>query len=97
MANVHLATNIIPTVVDVSANSTVVTADKARLWGIYVNTALSAHACPIENSGGTAIYTLIASLAAGTKLTLPGVLMDGITVDPNDAATGNITIEWSPA
>ena len=83
-------------VVDVSDNSTTVYAGKCRLWGVYVNTVLSAHACPLEDST-TAIYTLIASLAAGQNLAFPGTQFNtSLVVDPDDAATGNITVCYEP-
>lgn len=83
------------TVVDVAVDSTTVSSGPARLWKVYVNTVLSAHTCPIE-SGGTALFTLPASLAAGTMLDFGGVLFPStLVVNPNDAATGNITVVWS--
>lgn len=79
-------------IVDVADDSTTVHTGRAFLHGIYVNTALSAHALPIENDT-TAVLTLPASLAAGTMLTFPGIEFDtSLIVDPNDAATGNITV-----
>lgn len=87
----------IATVVDVSANSTTVSAGPAVLLGVYVNTVLSAHACPIEN-GSTALVTLVASLAAGTNLQFGDgiVFPSSLVVNPNDAATGSITVMWRP-
>ena len=82
-------------VVDVADNSTTVVDGSARLYGVYVNTVLSAHACPIQDNT-TAIVTLVASLAAGTMIELPGVLFEtSLVVDPNDAATGNITLFYT--
>jgi len=54
------------TVVNVATDSTEVSAAPALLFGIFVNTALSAHACLIVD-GSTTILTLAASLAAGTN------------------------------
>jgi hypothetical protein len=79
-------------VVDVATDTTTVHAGRAFLYGIYVNTALSAHALPIENDTA-AVITLPASLAAGTMVTFPGIEFDtSLIVDSNDAATGNITV-----
>lgn len=85
----------IATVVDVAADSTTVSSVPAILKGVIVNTALSAHALPIE-SGGTALVTLPASAAAGTHyLYGDGVIFPStLVVNPNDAATGNVTILW---
>lgn len=83
------------TVVDLSVDSTTVSSVPAILVGVYVNTALSAAACPIE-SGGTALVTLVASLAAGTNLQFgEGVIFPStLTVNPDNAATGSITVFW---
>lgn len=83
-------------VVNVGDNSTTVYTGPVLIYGVYVNTVLSAHACPIQD-GSTAKITLPASLAAGTNLTFPGVKFStSIVVDPDDAATGNITIFYRP-
>lgn len=86
----------IPAVVDVADNSTTVFTGRVFLYGIYVNTALSAHALPIVN-GSTTLVTLPASAAAGSHYSYPGILFDtSLIVDPNDAATGSITIAYAP-
>jgi hypothetical protein len=85
------------TVVDVSANSTVVSAAPAILLGVWVNVVLSAHACPIKD-GAVTVYSLAASAPVNTKVDFPGVRCEsGITVDPDDAATGTIVVAWMPA
>lgn len=83
------------TVVDVATDSTTVSSSPAILYGVYVNTALSAHACPIQDNATDKI-TLVASLAAGSLLTFPTGLRfeTSLIVNPNDAATGNITVFW---
>lgn len=82
--------------VDVADNSTTVIGNRAKLYGIYVDTVLSAHACPIVD-GSTTVFSLIASLAAGTLLEFPGIeFSTSIVVDPNDAATGNIVVFYEP-
>lgn len=82
-------------VVDLSADSTVVTPSPAYLGGVYVNTGLSAHACPIQDDTA-ARFTLPASLAAGTFVPISGRFETNITVDPDNAATGSITVLWRP-
>lgn len=82
-------------VVNVADNVTTVHGDRALLYGVYVNTALSAHALPIQD-GTTAVITLPASTAAGTLIELPGLEFGtSIVVDPDDAATGNVTLFYS--
>lgn len=84
-------------VIDVANDSTTIVTGRCFLYGIYINTALSAHALPSDN-GSTTRVTLIASLAAGQMLQFPGVLFDtSLIVDPNDAATGNITVFYDVA
>lgn len=84
-------------VVDVADNSTTVSSAPAILYGIFVNTALSAHTCPITNAS-TAVLTLAASLAAGTNYWFgQGVpFTTSLIVDPNDSGTGSITLVWAP-
>lgn len=83
-------------VVDVADNSTTVYPDRCWLHGIYVDTVLSAQACPIVD-GSTTVFSLIASLAAGTMLEFPGIeFQTSLIVDPNDAATGAIRVFYTP-
>lgn len=83
-------------VVDVATDSTTVYTGKCLLMGVYVNTALSAHALPIID-GSTTVVTIPASAAAGSMYTFPGIRLEtSLIVDPNDAATGNITVVYRP-
>ena len=86
-----------PAVVDVSDNETVVSTVRSFLYGVYVNTALSAHALPIKDgTGGTTLVTIPASAAAGSHYPIPGIeFASGIAVDPDDVATGNVTVAWN--
>lgn len=85
------------TVVDVATDSSTIYTGPCYLRGVYVNTALSAHALPILD-GASTIFTLPASTAAGTKFEFNGArFLTSLIVDPNDAATGNITVLWDPA
>jgi hypothetical protein len=84
------------TVVDVANDSTTVASKPCRLGKVYINTALSAHALPIYD-GATLKLTLPASAAAGTSFDFWGMrFKSSLIVDPNDAATGNITVLWDP-
>ena len=83
-------------VVDVGDNTTTVYNGPAILFGVYVNTALSAHALPIED-GATTIVTIPASAAAGAMYTFPGIRFEtSLIVNPNDAATGGIVVAYRP-
>lgn len=79
-------------VVDVADNSTTVLDGPCKVYGIYVNTNLSANALPIKD-GSTTVATLPASAGAGDFFDLFGVTFENsLVVDPDDAATGNISV-----
>src|SRR5688572_9387863 len=81
---------------DVSTDSTTIYNGPALLFGIYVNTVLSAHTVVIQDNA-TAVITLPASLAAGTNLAFPGIRFEtSLVCNPNDSSTGNITIMYRP-
>lgn len=83
-------------VVNVADNSTTVYNGPALLFGVYVNTALSAHALPIVD-GSTTVVSIAASAAVGTNITFPGIRFEtSLIVDPNDAATGSVTVAYRP-
>ena len=81
-------------VVDLADNSTTVSSVPALFKGYYVHTALSAHVCPIKDGTSTEVFSIAASKAAETLFELkePVRFEDSIVVDPNDAATGQITV-----
>src|SRR5574343_1875202 len=60
-------------VVDLATDSTTVSTGPAVLYGIYVNTVLSAHAAPIKD-GTTTVLSIPASAAAGSMYTFPGIV-----------------------
>lgn len=83
-------------VVNVGDNSTTVYNGPAILAGIYVNTALSAHALPVKDST-TTVVTLPASAGAGAMYTFPGIRFEtSLVVDPDDSATGSVTVVYRP-
>lgn len=83
-------------VVDVSDNTTTVHDGPAILYGIYVNTVLSNHALPVED-GSTTVVTVVASAAVGTSILYPGIRFEtSLIVNPNDAATGSVTVAYRP-
>lgn len=84
-------------VVDVANNSTTVYTGACIYYGCVVTTVLSAHALPILDGSNT-IDSFAASSAVGTYHGFNhGVkCATGIVVDPNDAATGNVTVFYRP-
>lgn len=84
-------------VVDVSVDSTTVSAVPTRLGCISVNTVLSAHDLLIKDNT-TTICTVPASAAVGTSYCgCKGSRAEtSLVVDPNDAATGNVSVQWRP-
>lgn len=84
------------TIVNMTDNTTTVHDGPAILVGVYVNTVLSANACPIEAVAGTTVVELIASLAAGTMIDFHGLRFDPeLIVNPADAAaSGQIAVLW---
>jgi hypothetical protein len=81
-------------VVDTATDSTTIATTNitVRLYGVYINTTLSAHTVVIEDGAGNALFTIPASAAAGTMYDFKGVRMQGLIIDPNDSSTGNITV-----
>jgi hypothetical protein len=67
------------------------------LGKVYVDTVLSAHACPFLD-GATTVFSLIASLAAGTSFVgMEGTRFEtSLIVDSNNSATGVIVVQWRP-
>jgi hypothetical protein len=83
-------------VVNVADNSTTVYASPCIYYGSIVTTVLSAHALPIQD-GTTVIDSYAASAAVGTAhLLTHGVRCASLVVDPDDAATGRITVFYRP-
>lgn len=73
----------------------VVTTGPAKLWRVYVNAALSAHAVTI-NDGTTMQVTLPASAAAGSNYEFGGIPFDtAMRVGVNTAGAGSITILYT--
>lgn len=83
-------------VVNVATDSTTVYNGPALLFGVYVNTALSAHVLPIVD-GSTTVVSIAASAAAGTNTTFPGIRFEtSLIVDPDNSGTGSVTIAYRP-
>ena len=83
-------------VVSVTDNTTTVYTGPCMLTGIYVNTTLSAHVCPVTD-GATTVVSIAASAAAGTSIQYPGISFGtSLIVNPNDSGTGSITVAYRP-
>ena len=83
-------------VVNVGDDTTTVYNGPAILHAVYVNTALSAHALPIVD-GSTTVVTIPASATAGSIYQPFDIkFATSLIVDPNDAATGSITVAYRP-
>lgn len=86
----------IVTVVTLAGSNVNVTTAPARLGGVYVNVALSAHAIDLK-SGATTLFTIPASAAAGTFYPITGATFpSSLIVAPNAAGTGSISVLWDP-
>lgn len=84
------------TVVNVADDSTTISSGPAIFYSIHVNTALSAQALPVLDGSNT-IVSLAASAAVGTNLVTIGIpCLTSLIVNPNDAATGSVTVVWAP-
>ena len=81
-------------VVDLATNITTVATSSVVVRGYHVNTVLSAHACNI-NDGADTVFIIPASTAAGTVVEFASdegvIFKTNFIVDPDDAATGNVT------
>jgi hypothetical protein len=83
-------------VVSVADDTTTVYTGPCMLYGVYVNTVLSAQVLPIKD-GATIVVTLPASAAAGSHFPIPGIKFStSLIVDPDNAATGDIVVAYRP-
>lgn len=86
------------TTVDLATDAdVVVTISAALLLGVYCSTATSAHAVLIKDSVGTKLTLGAAGTPIGTNIPCYGTLMDNITVESDNSATGTLTIFWRAA
>lgn len=83
-------------VVDLSDNSTTVYTSRCLVRSVYVNTDMSAHALAIKD-GTTTVFTIPASTPAGIRFQLGDAhFKTSLVADPDDSATGSITITYKP-
>ena len=82
------------TVVDVADNSTTVFTGPCILYGLIITTILSAHVLEVKD-GTTVIAAFVATAPVGSNQQYAGIRCDtSLVVDPNDAATGRVTVIW---
>jgi hypothetical protein len=82
--------------VDLSVDSTTVYTSRCLVRSVYINTDMSAHALAIKD-GATTVFTIPASTPAGIRFNLGDAhFKTSLVVDPNDSATGSITITYKP-
>ena len=83
-------------IVDLSDNTTVVYTGRCLLRSLHITVVMSAHTIVIEDTG-TAVVGLAASGAVGTRQDCDDLLCKtGITVTPNAASTGIMTVVFKP-
>ena len=81
-------------VVDLADNSTTIESVACLVNGVYINTATSAHACLIKDDTSM-VYTIPASATAANRYGFgPTRFETSLVVDPDDSATGSITVEY---
>ena len=90
-----MAENWTAGVVNLTDNITTVATSPVIVRGYHVNTTLSAHPCNIKDGANT-IFIIPASTTAGTVVEFAsdeGVIFStNLIIDPDDAASGNITL-----
>lgn len=78
--------------------STTIRTGPTRLYGVYVNVVMSAHAIELEDVAATPIFTIPASTAAGTLIRFPGVLFpNALILNPATASTGMVSVMYEKA
>ena len=92
---VSTAAEFLTSVVDLSTDSTTVYGYPVILRGISVNVALSAHVVPITD-GSTTQFQVPSSATVGQWVECGDSRMETLVVDPDNAATGTITVVYKP-
>lgn len=80
---------------DTSSNGpTTILGVPALVNAVYINTALSAHTVVLKD-GSSSVYTIPANATAGNKYGFgPTRFETSLVIDPDDASTGSVTIEY---
>jgi len=83
------------TVVDLADDTTTVFTGPCILFGLTVTTALTAQVLPVQDGATNVIAALPASAAVGTTTQYAGIRCNtSLIVNPDDAATGRVTVIW---
>lgn len=79
--------------VDLANDVTTITHVPCLVTGVFVNTVMSAHDCPIKD-GSSTVFTAPASSAVGYNFSNEHGFRTttNLIVDPDNAATGNISV-----
>lgn len=80
--------------VDLATDLTTIANVPCLVKGAYINTQLSDHACEVKDGSSNA-YTIPANAAPGNAYAFgPARYETSLIVDPDNAATGSITIDY---
>jgi hypothetical protein len=83
--------------VDLATDSTTVLDKPALVYGWEVTTVLSAHACPLKDSTSTVMSVPASSAVGASHFVEGGIRFEtNCVVDPDNAATGNLTVYYRP-
>ena len=94
--SVELSPGRLWTVVDLETDSTEVYGGPAQLVGVHIHTGISAQNCPIKDDTSDA-FQIPASAATGEWYEAANMrYTTNITVDPDNSATGKITVVYIP-
>ena len=78
--------------VDLSTDTTTVSASSVWFLGVIVTTTMSVHDCEIKD-GTTVVLTIPSGSTVGATYSLEGVVFNtSLVVDPHNDATGRITV-----
>ena len=83
-------------VVDLATNSTIVAAAGGTVRGVYLHDNLAYDLLLTDNA--VTVFKIPSGLGAGSFVDLGDVRFEtDVTVDPNDAATGTVTVIYRPS
>ena len=83
------------TIVDLADDTTTVFDGPCVLFGLTVTTALTAQDLPVQDGTTNVIAALPASAVVGTTTQYAGIRCNtSLIVDPDNAATGRVTVIW---
>ena len=92
---VTTSAEFLTSVVDLSTDSTTVYEYPVILRGVQITASISAHPCPITD-GSSTLFSLPASSTVGQWIECGDATMDTLVVDPDNSATGTVTVVYKP-